>query len=85
METIEDIIVRELKTNYEGIVKDLIKKVTEAVSGHDDLLMAYIGDELRFFMMDNYTGENLENRLIRIGLAYIDWDEIAEKVFEEVI
>jgi len=88
METIEDFIVEELKENYENVVKDLIKKVYDTVSGSRELLLTYLGDELRFFMMDNYGGRTLQERLVRIGLAYVDWDEIAERVldtFEEVI
>jgi DNA-binding ferritin-like protein (Dps family) len=88
MQTLEDAIVKELKENYEGVVKELIKKMYEAVSGDRDLILTYLGDELMFFMMDNYSGKSLQERLIRRGLAYVDWDEITEQVldlFEEVI
>jgi len=88
MQTIEDLIVEELKENYEGITKELIKKVYEGISGNSDLLVPYLGDELRFFMMDNYGGKTLQERLIRLGLTSVDWDEVAERVlnlFEEVI
>ena len=88
MQTIEDLIVEELKENYEGITKELIKKVYESISGNSDLLVPYFGDELRFFMMDNYGGKTLQERLIRLGLTSIDWEEVAERVlnlFEEVI
>ena len=88
MQTIEDLIVEEFKENYESVAKELIKKVYESISGNTDLLLTYLGDVLRFFMMDNYGGRTLQERLIRIGLAYVDWDEIAERVldtFEEVI
>jgi hypothetical protein len=88
MNTIEDVIVKELMQNYEGAVKELIKKVYEAVSGNKDLILTYLGDELMFFLMDNYTGKSLQDRLIRLGLAYVDWDEVTEQIldiYEEVI
>jgi DNA-binding ferritin-like protein (Dps family) len=88
MDTIENLIVEELKENYESVVKELIKKIYERISGNSDLLVPYLGDELRFFMMDNYSGKTLQERLIRLGLTSVDWEEVAEGIlnlFEEVI
>jgi len=82
MNTIEDVIVKELMQNYEGVVKELIKKMYEAVSGDRGLILTYLGDELMFFMMDNYAGKGLQDRLIRRGLAYVDWDEITEQILD---
>jgi DNA-binding ferritin-like protein (Dps family) len=88
MKTIEDYIVKELQENYENAVKELIKKVYHTVSGNRELLFTHLGNELHFFMADNYDGYSLQERLVRIGLAYVDWDEIAEQIldfYKEVI
>jgi len=88
MDTIEDVVIDYLKNNYEDKVKELFKKVYEVVSGNNDLIPAYLGEVLRFFLMDEFAGKNIQNRLIRLGLASVDWEEVAEEIlnlFEEVI
>jgi DNA-binding ferritin-like protein (Dps family) len=88
MDTIEDVVIDYLKNNYEDKVKELFKKVYEVVSGNKDLIPAYLGEVLRFFLMDEFAGKNIQNRLIRLGLASVDWEEVAEEIlnlFEEAI
>jgi len=89
MDAIEDVVIGYLENNYEDKVKELLKKVYEVVSGNVDLIPTYLGDELRFFLMDEFAGKNIQNRLIRLGLAYVDWDTVGDEIWnvygEEVV
>jgi hypothetical protein len=89
MDTIEDVVIGYLENNYEDRVKALVRKVFEVVSGNVDLIPAYLGDELRFFLMDEFAGKSIQDRLIRLGLANVDWDSVGDEIWnvygEEVI
>jgi len=89
MDTIEDVVIWYLENNYEEKVKELLKKVYETVSGNVDLIPTYLGDELRFFFMDEFAGKSIQDRLIRLGLANVDWDTVGDEIWnvygEEVV
>jgi len=81
MDTIEDVVIGYLENNYEEKVKELLKKVYETVSGNVDLIPTYLGDELRFFLMDLFSGKSIQDRLIRLGLANVDWDTVGDEIW----
>jgi|GEM_PF-6684171 len=85
MVTIEQAVIEYLISNHENEVKHLVEKIYNMVNGKLELLYSYLGDGLRFLLMDEFSGENVQDKLMRLGLANVDWVEVAEEIYNKEV